>query len=91
MIGKHNDKSCIPTCFKYNNDLTHDPDQISNIFCNFFTNVGPNYANAIPAPKNQLKNNLRQVLVTITSNQISLPKAILINISLNEGIVPDEI
>ena len=51
VIGKHTDKSCIPTCFKYNNDLTHDPDQISNTFCNFFTNVGPNYADAIPAPK----------------------------------------
>ena len=50
IIGKHNDKSCIPTCFKYNNHLTHDPDQIYNTFSNFFTNVGPNYTNAIPLP-----------------------------------------
>ena len=35
MIGNHNDKSCIPMCFKYNTDLTHDPDQMSNTFCNF--------------------------------------------------------
>ena len=47
MIGKHNDKSCIPTCFKYNNGLSNDPDQISNTFCNFVTDIGPNYANAI--------------------------------------------
>ena len=53
VIGKHDDKSCNPTCFKHNTDLTHDPDQISNTFCNFFTNVGPDYANANPAPKNQ--------------------------------------
>ena len=32
VIGKHNGTSCIPTCFKYNNDLTHDPDKISNKF-----------------------------------------------------------
>ena len=51
MIGKHNDKSSIPACFKHNTDLTHDPDQLSNTYCNFFTNVGLNYANAIPAPK----------------------------------------
>ena len=53
VTGKHNDKSSIPVCFKYNNDLTHDPDQILNAYCNFFANVGPNYANAITAPKNQ--------------------------------------
>ena len=46
--------------FKYNNDLTHDPDQISNTFCNFFTSVGPNYTNAIPAPKNQFTRYLQK-------------------------------
>ena len=51
IIGKHNDKFCIPTCFKYDNDLTHDPDKIWNTFSNFFTNVGPNYANAISLPQ----------------------------------------
>ena len=116
--------------FKYNNDLTHDPDQISITFCNFFTNVGPNYANAIPAPKNQLTrylqkspaknprsmfmnptdaNEIKQIirslqpkqcsghdnlslhLFKLLAKQISLPIAILINKSLSEGIVPDEI
>ena len=58
MIGKHNDKSCIPSCVKYNNDLTNDPDQISNTFCNFFTDVGPNYANAIPARNKKTVNQI---------------------------------
>ena len=51
LIGKHNDKSCIPTHFKFNAGLINDPDQISNTFCNFFTNVRPSYANAIPKPQ----------------------------------------
>ena len=45
MIGKNNNKWGI--YFKHNNTIIKDPDQISNTFCNFFTNVGPNHATAI--------------------------------------------
>ena len=48
MIGKNNDKSGISLHFKHNNAVIKDPDQISNAFCNFFRNVGPNHAAAIP-------------------------------------------
>ena len=46
--------------FKYNNDLTNDPDQIFNTFCNLSTDVGPNYVNAIPAPKKQFTRYLKK-------------------------------
>ena len=46
MIGKNNDKSGIPLHFKHNNAIIKDPYQLSNAFCNFFTNVGPNHATA---------------------------------------------
>ena len=51
MIGKNNDKSGISFHFKHNNAVIKDPDQISNAFCNFFTNVGPNHAAAIQSKK----------------------------------------
>ena len=51
MIGKHTDISCLPTCFKYN--LTNYTDQIFNTFCNFFTDIDPNYVKAIPVAKKQ--------------------------------------
>ena len=95
MKGKHNEKSCTTTCFKYNNDVTNDPDHISNTFYNIFTDVDPNYANAIPAPKKQFtrylqntpaKNkkssghdNLSPHLFKLLCEQISLPIDILIN------------
>ena len=33
------------------NGITSDPNQISNILCYVFTNVGTDYANAIPLLK----------------------------------------
>ena len=128
IIGIHNDKSCIPTHFKLNTDLINDPDQISNTFCIFVTNVGPSYANAIPKPRTHFNSyldksqgnsinsmnptdaieisqkirsfqrkkscgsdNLSQCSLKQIGEQVSLPIAILINKSLSEGIVPDEL
>ena len=48
LIGKQHDKSNIIQSFKINNTLQTDPDIISNSFCKYFTNVGPNLANKIP-------------------------------------------
>jgi len=45
MIGKNNDNSGIPLHFKHNNGIIKDPYEISNAFCNFFTNVDPNHCN----------------------------------------------
>jgi hypothetical protein len=54
MIGENNNKSNILEHFKYNNRITTDPIQLSNIFCNVFTTVGTDYANAIPQHKESL-------------------------------------
>ena len=52
MIAKNNnDKSGISLQFKPNNAVIKNPDQISNAFCDLFTNVGPNHATAIPQSK----------------------------------------
>ena len=59
LIGKNNDKSGIYLQFKHTNAVIKDPDQISNAFCNFFTNVGPNHATAIPQSKKQFTSYLQ--------------------------------
>ena len=56
---KINDKSGIPLHFKHNNAIIKDPYQISNAFCNFFTNIGPNHAIAIPQSKKQFTSYLQ--------------------------------
>ena len=40
---KNNDKSGIPVHFKTNNYIITYPDQIPNVLCHVFTNVGPEY------------------------------------------------
>jgi hypothetical protein len=51
LIGRTNDKSTISDTFKINNISVNDPEQVSNEFCNFFTNIGKKYANEIPNSK----------------------------------------
>ena len=102
MIGKNNDKSGISLHFKHNKAVIKDPDQISNAFCNFFTNVGPNHAAAIPQSKKQFTSylqpkkstshdNLSPLVIKLFGEEIAMPLSILINISMYEGIVPDEL
>jgi len=62
-MNKMNNKSGIPQILKHKNErLSNDPD-IANAFCEFFTNIGPEYANKIPqapkTPQQYLKNNIR--------------------------------
>ena len=48
LIGKQNDKSNLPQYFKYDNNLEDNPLIVSNGFCQYFSNVGPNLAEKIP-------------------------------------------
>ena len=49
--GENNDKSGFSLHFKHYNAVIKDPDQIYNAFCNFFLNVGPSHAAAMPQSK----------------------------------------
>jgi hypothetical protein len=49
LISHKNDKSFIPITFKHNNETISDSDNIANLFCQYFSNVGQEYANAIPS------------------------------------------
>lgn len=48
LISHKNDKSFIPVTFKHNNEMISNPDNIANLFCQYFSNVGLEYANLIP-------------------------------------------
>jgi hypothetical protein len=48
MLCNKNDKSIVTTTFKYNEEELRDPASIAGHFCDFFTNVGPQYAEKIP-------------------------------------------
>ena len=50
IIGRSNDKSSFPDSFKVNNSSINDTKTIANGFCEYFTNVGHNFASKIPAP-----------------------------------------
>jgi hypothetical protein len=51
LIGQTNDKTGISETFKINNIPTNDPQTIANEFCNFFTNIGTEFANNIAPSK----------------------------------------
>ena len=52
ILNKVNDKNTICQEFKLNDETkANNPKDIANGFCDFFTNVGPKFANAIPKSK----------------------------------------
>ena len=128
IIGKTNNKSTIAQTFKLNNKNLTNPQDIADQFCNFFTNIGPKYANDIPASTNtsdhylKLKtypnlhsiffeptdpeeilailrtmkgknssghDNINSKLLKAVDSCIIKPISILINKSMQHGIVPD--
>jgi len=52
-MNKLNDKSHIPQLLNYKNEVLSNDKDISTAFCDFFTNIGPAYANKIPKSKKQ--------------------------------------
>ena len=61
VLNKTNDKSSISQEFVADNGtLVCDPKSIGNHFCNFFTNVGPTFASAIPASKFEFSHFLKR-------------------------------
>lgn len=48
IIGKVNNKKDLTSTFSVNGTLTDDLNRISNGFCRYFTNVGPEFAEKIP-------------------------------------------
>ena len=61
IVGKTNDKSTvISELVVHNKTLTH-PVEISNQFCNYFSNVGKNFAEKIPKSKKSIEEYLNMI------------------------------
>ena len=129
IIGRSNVKHKGTQDFKMGNTCTSDTSLISNGFCEYFTNIGPNLAGNIPNPKNNALHYLQKInrnpnsffmtptnpeeileiikeiksknssghdtintkLIKSIDNSISKPISILINMSIQSGIVPDSL
>ena len=55
IIGRTNDKSSITQSFTINDNTVSDPNTIADNFCEYFTNIGPQFANNIPTPIHNAK------------------------------------
>jgi hypothetical protein len=69
LISQTKDKTFVPTIFKHNNTEITKPQDIANHFCDFFSDVGPQYANKIPIAMNSA---LHYLNLERTSNTKSL-------------------
>ncbi len=46
-MNKTNDNSNVPQLINYRNETLTNENQIANAFCDFFSEIGPYYANKI--------------------------------------------
>jgi retron-type reverse transcriptase len=126
IINRKNTKPKINSIFKLDGRVTSDAFEISNQFCNYFSNIGPSLARKIPTSlvpvksflsgqfsdtvflqpvsENEIKNitkafssekaagydNISMSIVKLTINYISRPLTHIVNLSLSQGFVPDE-
>ena len=60
VIGKTNDKSGIPETFRIGANLIKDPKTIADKFCQYFAEIGPEFASKIPQPSKLFHSHLKQ-------------------------------
>ena len=60
-IGKTNDKTSVISEIIVNAKRINNPRQISNNFCNYFSNVGKQFANKIPSSKKPINDYLKMI------------------------------
>ena len=128
IINKSSDKRTIIQTFKVNGNSTSDPSDIADGFCNYFTNIGKAYSDAIipstkdhnhylthnrqsnpksfyisPTDENEVRDIIKNLkpnnssghdkltsyLLKLLDTHISRQISILINKSIENGIVPD--
>ncbi len=72
-MNKLNDKSNISQIIKFNNNTLTDNQEIRNAFCEYFTNVGQDYAHKIPkthkTPCHYLKGKLNNTIYLNPTDQ----------------------
>ena len=61
VIGKHRDKTCCIDSLRVDNLIITSPAEISDKMCDYFSNVGKNYANKIKRPKKDINSYLSKI------------------------------
>ena len=74
LVGRSNDKSSISETLQINNKDTTDPKQISEGFCDYFSNVGSDFANKIPSARFKYDHYLRNKNANISMFMAQLMK-----------------
>ena len=82
LIGKTSNKSDTIDCLKVDNMLKYDPSSITNGFCDFFSNIGEQYANKIDSTDSDINDYLDK----INSNPHTLFLAPTTNLEISEII-----
>ena len=127
VIGRTRNKSSIPDTFMINNKSESNKQIIADSFCQYFTNIGKQFADAIAPPKQSFESYLKLernshsmflnptdpseiskiiksfkmkkstghdgisiILLKSLGESVCKPLSELINMSLIQGIVPDE-
>ena len=49
ILNRNKGKCALPPAFRADSHEIADPKEIANLFCKYFTNIGPNLASKIPA------------------------------------------
>ena len=49
ILNRNKGKRALPSTFRADSHEIADPKEIANLFCKYFTNIGPNLASKIPA------------------------------------------
>ena len=52
ILNRNKGKRGLPSVFRADSHEISDPKEIANLFCKYFTNIGPNLASKIPASEN---------------------------------------
>ena len=49
ILNRNKGKRGLPSVFRADSHDVSDPKEVANLFCKYFTNIGPNLASKIPA------------------------------------------
>ena len=81
LLARTNDKTAVSDIFRYEDITISDPNIIANEFCKYFTNIGPEYASAIPKAQKTydvyLKNRIAQSIFLSPTDPNEIQKIVM--------------
>ena len=89
VINNRKGRQPLPSSFKSDGGMITQPSQIADIFCHYFTNIGPNLANKIPSTSPAFNSFLgEEIIETITLTPVTIEELNEISKSFDSGKAP---